>query len=225
MNNSKGFNIKEYSEHVEGLRNQNDLAKRFSEENFVKYKSLLSAFKLSTKSKNNSKGKELESLVYHIFNSLDIFEVKKNVYTSTNEIDILVELSDLGRMLVSFNQIDIKADHILCECKNYDRKVGVTWLGKFCNLLEEQPARIGILFSDKGFAGKGHWDSSKGLVKKFFYRKEQWAEKMYVIDFNMSDFDEIENGISFMDILDYKIRALETDTDYNKLLTKHPAQK
>ncbi len=222
--NDRGYSIEEYLKLKEGLTKNIKYASNFSKENLEEYKILLSKFKNSIVQKNNSKGKCLEELVCFMFTNLDLFEIHKNIYTSTNEIDQLVALSDLGKLFKSDGQIDIKSNYILCECKNYSKKVDVTWVGKFCNLLEEQPARIGIIFSYYGFKGRGNWDSAKGLCKKFYYRKEKYDEKMYVIDFNIDDFDKIADGISFLDILSSKVESLEIDTKYEHFISKHPAQ-
>ena len=47
---------------------------------------------------------------------------------------------------------------------------------------------------------------------------------MYVIDFNIDDFDKIADGISFLDILSSKVESLEIDTKYEHFISKHPAQ-
>ncbi|MGL5711927.1 MAG: hypothetical protein ACRCX2_02835 [Paraclostridium sp.] len=222
--NDKGFSIEEYLKLKAGLTKNIKYASNFSKENLENYKVLLNKFKDSVELKKNSKGKLLEELVSFIFTNIDLFEIHENIHTSTNEIDQLIILSDLGKLFKSDGQIDIKSEYMLCECKNYSKKVGVTWVGKFCNLLEEQPARIGVIFSYHGFAGVGKWDSAKGLCKKFYYRKENYNEKMYVIDFNISDFDKLAEGVSFLDILSSKVEALETDTKYEHFISKHPAQ-
>lgn len=81
------------------------------------------------------KGNKLENLVYFIVDNTPIFEGYKNIRTSTNEVDIIVRLSDIGRMMLSNNLIDLKSNEIIIECKNYDkRKIDVTWVGKFCSL-------------------------------------------------------------------------------------------
>lgn len=219
------FNIEEYLALKQGLSKHLESATRFTPENLSKYNELLIDFKKSKDNSDSSKGKKLENLVRFIFENIDIFEVCPNIYTSTNEIDHLVTLSDLGKLLANDKLFDIKGDYILCECKNYKNKIDVNWVGKFCNLVSDQPARIGILFSYKGFKGRNSWDSAKGLVTKFYYRKEKYNEKMYIIDFNFKEFERLGAGESFIEILKEKIRSIEVDTDFEKYLKRHPAQK
>ena len=61
------------------------------------------------------------------------------------------------------------------------------------------------------------------LTKKIHLKKERLNERYYVIEFMIDDFKKVENGYSFLEIYESKIKALETDTNYNDLLTNHPA--
>ncbi|MTK20815.1 acetylglutamate semialdehyde dehydrogenase [Turicibacter sanguinis] len=218
------YNIEEYIALKKGLSKHFESATHFTPENLKKYNELLKEFEESNESKDSSKGKKLENLVRFIFDNIDVFEVYSNIYTSTNEIDHLVALSEFGQILARDGLFDIKGNYLLCECKNYTGTIDVTWVGKFCNLVSDQPARIGILFSHKGFRGKGNWDSAKGLVKKFYYRKENYSDKMYIIDFNLNEFKRLGAGESFINIIKEKVQSIETDTDFEKYLTRHPAQ-
>lgn len=218
------FNVEEYLSLKEGLSKHLISATQFTLENLEKYNELLLEFEKSKNSAESCKGKKLEKLVQFIFENIDIFEVCPNIYTSTNEIDHLVTLSNLGKLLASDKLFDIKGDYILCECKNYKSRIDVTWVGKFCNLVSDQPARIGILFSHDGFKGRNSWDSAKGLVKKMYYRKEKYDEKIYIIDFNLNEFKRLGAGESFIEILQEKVKSIETDTNFEHYLTRHPAQ-
>lgn len=202
-----------------------DEVKKFTKDELEEYKVLLQQFKESYENKSTNKGKVLEYLVKFIFEKSKIFKIHTNLHTSTNEIDDIIQLSDLGNMCTSKKLIDIKGEYLIGECKNYSQGIDVTWVGKFCNLVACQGnCRLGILFSYCGFKGVNNWDSSKGLAKKFYYLKENEDEKMFIIDFNLSDFERIVNGETFIDIVNAKISELETDTNISKYLTIHPAQ-
>ena len=193
----------------------------------LEYEKLFNDFEMvnsSTESSPKLKGESLESLVTFLISSLDgLFKVKQNVRTRTNELDQLVNLTPSGKRLVSEGIINKNFNSFICECKNYNRSVSVTYVGKFCSLLITNQTQLGILFSYKGVSGK-NWDSSSGLIKKFYLSKEKKDERFCIIDFNVGDFKAILEGDNFLDIIDRKIEALQLDTDYKKLLSKHDAE-
>ena len=171
------------------------------------------------------KGNKLEDLLYFLIDNTPIFEGYRNLRTSTNEVDIVIRLSDLGRMMLANNLIELKSNEILVECKNYDkRKIDVTWVGKFCSLLLQSPARVGILISHKGFRGRGEWDSAKGLSKKFYYYKERYEDKQYVLDITLNELKRYVRENNFVELILSKIIALENDTKYEQFISKHPAE-
>lgn len=139
------------------------------------YKKLLEKFKQlhdisptdnAPKNLHNLKGEALENLVSYLLTiSGNIFNVDRNLRTSTNEIDQIVTLTPQGKVLLTYHLIDPKLDTFLGECKNYDKAVSVTYIGKFCSLLLTNNIKIGILFSYYGTSGTG-WSNGAGLIKK-----------------------------------------------------------
>lgn len=196
---------------------------RFDADEKLQYAKLLENL-ISVNSNNeisrNEKGKALEDIVSFLLVKTNIFKVQKNLHTGTNEIDQIVELGFIGKEFKS--QIDILGDVFLGECKNYNKSVGVTWVGKFYSLLETT-CRLGVIFSYFGLSGKG-WHDASGLVRKLHINKEDFNRRFYIIDFNVEDFKLVNQGQSFLNILQAKISGLRTDTDYLKHVSKHPAQ-
>ena len=150
------------------------------------YKELLEKFKQlhdssptdnAPKNLHNLKGEALENLVSYLLTiSGNIFNVDRNLRTSTNEIDQIVTLTPQGKVLLTYHLIDPKLDTFLGECKNYDKAVSVTYIGKFCSLLLTTNIKIGILFSYYGTSGTG-WSNGAGLIKKFYLHKEKLEDK------------------------------------------------
>lgn len=172
---------------------------------------------------DQEKGKVLENIVKFVLaKSGGLFEVKSNLHTSTNEIDDLVILNKKGARLVEQGLMDFKGPYFICECKNYNDKVDVTFVGKFCSLVMSQNCRLGIMFSYYGLSGSG-WNDGIGITKKFHLRKEKPEERYYIIEFNKDDFELIEQGHNFLEIYESKVMALETDTKYEHYLQPHPA--
>ncbi len=236
MAQNRGLSLQELQQMIDALpiEEQNQLSvggslavynneKTFTDEQAQKYHQLYHDFLSSYTSNSPTKGACLEKLVRFIFSSCIFFNVRPNIHTSTNEIDVLVELTDIGKQYSQ--HINLKGDYLLVECKNYKKTVGVTWVGKFCSLvLFQSNTRIGILFSHEGFAGKNNWVSAKGLARKFHCYKENDSEKLLVLDFNKADFKRLDEGECFLDIFHQKIQDLECDIDITKYLQRHPAQ-
>lgn len=200
----------------------------------IEYKRLLDEFdrlhKISSKSPgtpsnlHNLKGNALEDLVNYLFIiSGGIFEVDRNLHTSTNEIDDLITLTPKGKTLLSRNLINNRLDTFLGECKNYNKSVSVTYIGKFCSLLLTNNVKLGILFSYHGISGSG-WEFGAGLVKKFYLHKESLSERFCIIDFSIKEFKSILTGRNLLEIIEEQLRSLQFDTNYSQYLSKHPAE-
>lgn len=168
------------------------------------------------------KGEALETLVQMLLKySGNLFEVRQNVRTGTNEIDIVCEATTTGKLLQSRNLI-LNYPSFLGECKNYGKKVGVTCVGKFACLMQTTAYRLGILFSYHGVTGKG-WNDAQGLIRKFYLSREDVEKRFVLVDFSIREFELITQDVTFLDILNSKIEALRLDTDFSRLLTAHPA--
>lgn len=199
-----------------------------------KYTDLLSKFtEVNSYDKNSDlcpsninviKGKALEEIASYLLEiSGNIFEVDRNLRTSTNEIDQLIKLKPSGKLLCSINSIDKRYSGFIAECKNHNKKIDVTHIGKFCSLLVTNKVKLGILFSYHGVTGSG-WSNGAGLIKKFYLHKEKLDERYCIIDFDINDFNSILNGKNLLQIIEEKMISLQFDTDYAGYLSKHPAE-
>jgi len=170
------------------------------------------------------KGRALEELVRYLLQmSGNLFEINPNLHTTTNEIDVFVTLSTLGKILCANGVINSRLDRFLAECKNYDKTISVTYVGKFCSLLLTTSTKLGVLFSYHGVSGQG-WNDASGLIKKFYLHKENEDDRYCIVDFSISDFEAILNGDNLFNIIDAKINALLMDTSFEKFLSEHPAE-
>lgn len=176
------------------------------------------------KNLHNLKGEALEKLVSYLLKvSGGIFCVDQNLYTSTNEIDQLVSLTQKGKILLGYHLLNPKLERFLGECKNYDRSVSVTYIGKFCSLLLTNNIKLGILFSYHGVSGTG-WNNGVGLIKKFYLHKEKIEDRYCIINFSVKEFEEILKGKNLLQIIDEQLCSLQLDTDYSKYISIHPAE-
>ncbi len=200
---------------------------KLTKEQSLKYSVLLDEFiqiNSSIKATTQEKGESLEKLSSYLLHiSGGVFEVKRNLRNTTNEIDILIQTNTKGKVLTGIGILNKGFETFISECKNYKKKIGVTYIGKFCSLLLSTETKIGIMFSYKGITGSG-WNSSCGLVRKFYLHKERLEDRFCIIDFNISDFIKIKQGDNFFQIVNDKLLALQIGTDYTESLSKHPAE-
>ncbi len=231
---SVGFNADEYFKSIENKKRAFQFLTKMTSDDLEDYKRLLSNFEeLNKKTKTQKaaqengsssydKGKSLEELVTFLLEKTGLFEVHTNIRTHTNEIDQLLELSFQGQHFLE--HLPFKDPYYLSECKNYNKKIDVTWVGKFYSLLNTSRTRYGIIFSYHGLTGE-NWGYATGLTKKIFLLKEKVEERFFILDFNITDFKKIAEGVTFLQLLESKIKSLIFDTDFEQFLKeKHPAE-
>lgn len=164
-------------------------------------------------------------MVSFLWEKSGFFEVHENIRNSTNEIDQLVDFNFKGKLFESFLPVNRKNSRFLIsECKNYNKTIGVTWVGKLYSLTCTNSSRFGFLFSYHGMAARGGWDSAIGLTKKLFLQKERLDERVSIIDFNIEDFRMIAEGHNFLYLIKSKIDALLLQTSVDSFISKHPAE-
>lgn len=137
----------------------------WSDEQLDEYRKLYNNFIDAHKIKDNNestkqKGDRLEDLVNFIFENSFFLSVYPNKRTSINEIDQFVTISDYGIQAlhdigISRELLGLCEDHFICECKNYNKSIPATWVGKFNTLLNTcGSTQLGIIFSYHGLTGK-----------------------------------------------------------------------
>jgi hypothetical protein len=194
----------------------------YTTEQKIKYSELLSELKKTNSSKcsTQEKGKALEDIATFVLYTGGMFDVYQNIRTSTNELDQLVKANCKGKILCASGIIDNRFKNFIGECKNYKDKVSVTYVGKVCSLLSTTQNKMCILFSYNGITGSS-WEEASGLARKFYLSKENVDDRFCIIDFNINDFEDIDKGNNFLQIIEEKIIALQNDTDYLKLSSTH----
>ena len=193
-------------------------------ETFLKYNFMKAKDVGAPKNLNSLKGKSLEELAAYLLKmSGDLFVVKQNIRTTTNEIDQIFIPTQRAKTLIANVIIDKHYELFLGECKNYNKSVDVTYVGKFCSLLLTNQIKFGLLFSYHGISGS-RWSNASGLIKKFYLHKEKDEDRYCIIDFSRDDFIAVDNGENFLQIVENKLMALRFDTDYARYLSKHPAE-
>ncbi|KEI16919.1 hypothetical protein Z959_08815 [Clostridium novyi B str. ATCC 27606] len=166
------------------------------------------------------KGKLLEELALKILNVRRIFDIKPNLKCDSNEIDLLLQPSSNGKLYSRLLPQFMKED-IIVECKNYNKKIDVTWIGKVCSLLVYKKVKYGILFSYNELKGRNEWDASKGLVKKIYL-----SDNIMIINITIQDIKDIlasEKNNIIKSIIN-KVNDIKYHTEFDKYIKPHPAQ-
>ncbi|MBU5250690.1 restriction endonuclease, partial [Lysinibacillus capsici] len=127
----------------------------------------------------------------------------------------LTRLTPNGQVLKSSGYINID-EEFLIECKNYNKKVDVTFIGKFATLLHAHNQKFGIMISNKGITGKG-WNDALGLTKKIFLK-----ENILIISLTIKDFRRMLD-FSLFEVIEAKKMEIITDTKYEHFLSAHPS--
>lgn len=204
----------------------------WSNEDYKEYSILLDrAINISGKRESEDKTKEvgdvLEDLVKFIIERTYFFDVIKNIRTRTNEIDLYIYRSKEGEQALEKYKISEKLLIIpqkifIGECKNYDKNIGSTWFGKFYAVMKTADCDFGILFSLKRATGNfENWSDSYGLIRTLtLIEKYENKKEFYLLDFGLEDFKAINPECSFFDIIERKMIALKTGTNYDSLVKK-----
>lgn len=187
-------------------------------------KNLKRPFDKSTET-TKDKGDRLENLVSFLIQKSFFFEIYRNVHTGTNEIDEVIILSEKGKQaLYEFNLarniLEIDSDIALGECKNYFTTLNVTYVGKFYSLMVSTDVPFGIIFTQKGLTGnENEFHDAYGLTKVLrIIEKYQNNRDMFILTFTLEDYEKIEQGASFFDLIKAKKIALRLSSEYDNFL-------
>lgn len=174
-------------------------------------------FKIEEDNYENEKerGQALETLIrlFFEYSSPNLLTLKPGVRTSSNEIDILIILKQNGIDLNINKKLGFSNNEFLIEAKNYNKKVDVTWVGKFAHLMNSHNIEYGIIFSKHELTGikneKLTWTSAAGLTKKFYLKNSK-----LILNLTLNDLKKVlfENK-DFLNILNEKKINIQLDTE------------
>lgn len=173
------------------------------------------------------KGTLFEELIMIFFRDMNpnIFEVYHSVKSSSNEFDSLISIRENG-CLMNVNQIlGFSEKNFIIECKNYNEKIDVTWIGKFAHLMNSHNVKYGILFSKLPLTGlnkgKMTWNDASGLVKKFYLKYEA-----KIINLTLEDIKNVVlEKVRLVDILNKKSLDLQFDTEIKLIQHENSTKK
>ncbi|WP_430836489.1 hypothetical protein [Clostridium sardiniense] len=180
--------------------------------------------------KAKTKGELLEDMIKVLILNTSLFSLFDNITNDSNEYDIITKLSEKGQALSKVIPEELTS-LVICECKNYQDTIGVTWIGKLYSLLELSDLKLGIIFSyepltgmkikkDEDYKEEYGWKDANGLTRKIFLKKG-----IYIININKEDYEAIhkkEKGI--FDIIEKKCEELRILANIEKEKKNHPSQ-
>jgi len=166
------------------------------------------------------KGRLLENLASRVLNEKNLFSVKQNLKCDSNEIDLLLQPAS-NNMIYNMFLPNFMKDDIIIECKNYNKGIDVTWTGKVYSLLNYKKVKAGIIFSYYGLKGKTHWDSAKGLVKKFYLKDD-----ILIINITIDDIKKLleSNDDNIIKLIQRKVNEIKYHTDFEEHISQHPSE-
>jgi hypothetical protein len=115
---------------------------------------------------NDQKGRSLEDTAFYLMSLLPGCLPKRNVLDSDRayETDLIVRNLQTNSNIIS----DLFGRHILVECKNYAKPVGVPDVGYFLFRMRLTHAIFGVIFAPKGITGKQEAEA-RSLVRRAFH--------------------------------------------------------
>lgn len=154
------------------------------------FKSLVEEVEDSKKwpaSRNHEKGKLFEKLIRLVLSRFSVGDTDSDFTVGDNQIDH--EFKFIDDYITLFTEQIGRT--IVCECKNEQSPVDVSYISKLIELCETRESRFGIFFSIVGLTGRG-WIYAEGKRKKNFLRK-----KLGIISFSLKEIKELENSNLF----------------------------
>lgn len=228
----ENFNIQQYLKEI--VQNSLDIFQElttWSEADKQEYSSLLAELKRPFDKETETtklKGDRLENLVSFIIKKSYFFDIYRNVHTGTNEIDEVITLSSAGKQAlcqydISRDLLEIDSDIALGECKNYNSTLDVTYVGKFYSLLISTDVSFGMIFTQKGLTGnEDEYHDSYGLVKVLrIIEKYKNGRDLAILTFNLDDYEKLEEGISFYELVKSKKIALRLSSNYDNFIKEY----
>lgn len=193
--------------------------------NDISYKKFAELYEkiISRDFKQTDKGKMLEDLTALLLYKgyPGIFECRRNLRTSSNEIDLQLCWTENARIAGIDRAFPFLEDSFLCECKNYKKSVDVTYIGKFFSLLHVAHCKIGIMVVWNGIAGRSKWSDASGLIRKIALR-----DNTCIISIDKNDFKAIyEQKTNIFSMIRDKYLALQNDIDYSAYILHHELEK
>jgi hypothetical protein len=155
---------------------------------------------------SKAKGHAFERLIVAILKTVRFFKSWKNVTTTVNEIDILVEIGMGCQISPVLRQW---GTHFICECKLVADSINATWIGKLNTVLETHNSNVGVLVAAKG--------PPRGKAKTQIHILTLMSPPRVIVCISRADLEACQNGGNFLRLI--TARYLEARTGATALVS------
>ena len=146
-------------------------------------------------------GKTLEILSDYILSVVPGFRTNIRQRTPSTDYDIVFSIEG--------SAIDFRSElgrYVICECKDWTKKVDFTTIAKFCRILASTKSKTGILFSREGISGtKNNKNAARELLKVFH------DSELTILILNSADIKSLIDGKNLISILRKKYENVRFD--------------
>lgn len=145
---------------------------------------------------SDDKGKALEKLARLLLESCEGISTRPRYLSASGEIDLLVVNRNCAHPCLC------NVGDFICECKNWDIKVGVQHIQTFAYRMKRFGCSLGLYFSKLGITGD-ITKNAKKIIHDMYH-----DEKRYLIVLTIEDLNSIGEGRDFLEILEEKERDI-----------------
>lgn len=136
---------------------------------------------------STQKGRSLERLMAYLFVSAGGFQVKTNVSTFDEELDLVVRnLATTNPILQEFGR------YILVECKNIEGRVDAKTVRDFSSKVITHSCKTGVIISKKGYSGQREMGAARDA--RLAMIKAHQRHEIIIVPLNFSHLRDVIQG-------------------------------
>jgi len=149
-----------------------------------------------------SQGRELEILAQYLLSSIPGFRTYPRRKTPSTDYDVVSTIEGLAT--------DFRHElgrYIVCECKDWAKKVDFGTIAKFSRVLDAAKCKAGILFSRRGITGEERTTAASRERLKVYQDRG-----MVILSLNLADLQRVARRENLITLLRARYEAVRLDT-------------
>jgi hypothetical protein len=146
-------------------------------------------------------GQVLERLAEYVMSCMAGCRAQRRVHSEVTEYDVVCSMNG--------NHFDFRTEfgrYFVCECKDWNKRAGISVLAKFCRILDATKARFGILFSSAGLSGMDDASRATREQQKIFQDRG-----LVIVVVDATDIRHLIEGANFIRMLRHKYEVVRLD--------------
>ena len=96
--------------------------------------------------------------------------------------------------------------YFICECKDWNKVVGVSYIDKFYRVIKSVKTNFGIFISTKGVSGQKKYKFSEREIAKIYQ-----SDGIVIVTIDINDINQVLNGVNFISLLREKYERIRFD--------------